>query len=110
MIHHSARSLLPGLALCAAGLAQTPPESLPVGVRATQLPLSGVPTQGASQGSVPTAQTPGAPLALSLDEAVQRGLKSNLGAVGFQQILRRAEGQDTVDRSFLLPQVNGSLT
>jgi outer membrane protein TolC len=110
MIHHSARSLIAGLGLCAAVFAQTPPEALPVGVRATQLPLSGVPTQGASQGSVPSAQTPGAPLALSLDEAVQRGLKSNLGAVGFQQMLRRAEGQGTVDRSFLLPQINGSLT
>jgi outer membrane protein TolC len=110
MIHHSARPLVAVLGLCAAVFAQTPPEALPPGVRAAQLPLSGLPTQGASQGSVPTAQTPGAPLALSLDDAVQRGLKSNLGAVGFQQILRRAEGQDTVDRSFLLPQVNGSLT
>jgi outer membrane protein TolC len=110
MIHHSARSLVVVLALCAAVFAQTPPEALPPGVRATQLPLSGLPTQAASQGSVPSAQTPGAPLALSLDEAVQRGLKSNLGAVGFQQMLRHAEGQGTVDRSFLLPQVNGSFT
>ncbi|MGA3235136.1 MAG: TolC family protein [Bryobacteraceae bacterium] len=110
MIHHSARSLIVGLGLCAAAFAQTPPESLPPGVRATQLPLSGVPTQGASQGSVPTAQTPGAPLSLSLDDAVQRGLKSNLGAVGFQQMLRHSEAQGTIDRSFLLPQLNGSLT
>jgi outer membrane protein TolC len=106
----SARSLIVGLGLCAAVFAQTPPEALPPGVRATQLPLSGVPTQGASQGSVPSAQTPGAPLVISLDDAVQRGLKSNLGTVAYQQVLRRAEGQTTVDRSFLMPQLNTALT
>jgi outer membrane protein TolC len=109
MIHHSARTML-GLALCAVVFAQTPPEAMPPGVRAAQLPLSGRPTQGASDGSVPTNQAPGAPLALSLDDAVQRGLKSNLGAVGFQQTLRRAEGQNTIDRSFLLPQLNGAFS
>jgi outer membrane protein TolC len=110
MIHQTARTLLIGFGLCAAAFAQTPPESLPPGIRAAQLPLSGRPTQGASDGSVPTAQTPGAPLALSLDDAVQRGLKSNLGSVAFQQMLRRAAGQSTADRSFLLPQINGLLT
>jgi outer membrane protein TolC len=110
MMRQSARYVAIGLGLCAAVFAQTPPEALPPGVRAAQLPLSGRPAQGALDGSVPSAQSPGAPLALSLDDAVQRGLKSNLGAVGFQQILRRAEGQTTADRSFLLPQVNGSLT
>lgn len=126
---------LPALAL--AVFAQTPPEALPPGTRVNPLPLSGrtsspgsvtvtqttvpggesvntlnstVQAQGSYQGSVPTSQTPGAPLALSLDDAVQRGIKSNLGAVGFQQSLRAAEGQTTVERSFLLPQVNGSLT
>jgi outer membrane protein TolC len=110
MIYRSARRFIAGLGLCAALFAQTPPESLPPGLRATQLPLSGSATQGASQGSVPSAQTPGAPLAISLDDAVQRGFKSNLGTVAYQQILRRAEGQTTADRSFLLPQVNGSFT
>jgi len=110
MMQQSARSLAVSLGLCAAVFAQQPPEALPPGIRATQLPLSGRPTQGASDGSVPASQAPGAPLAISLDDAVQRGLKSNLGAVGFQQMLRRAAGQTTVDRSFLLPQINGSLT
>jgi outer membrane protein TolC len=110
MIHQSARSLIVSFALGAAVFAQTPPEALPPGTRATQLPLSGLPTQGSSQGSVPTALTPGAPLTISLDDAVQRGFKSNLGTVNYQQILRRAAGQTTADRSFLLPQANGSLT
>jgi outer membrane protein TolC len=114
-----------------------PPESQAPGTRVTPLPLSGrsaqtgsvtvtqttipggdsvntlnttVQTQGAYQGSVPTSQTPGAPLAISLDDAVERGIKSNLGAIGLQQSVRAAQGQRTVERSFLLPQVNGSLS
>jgi outer membrane protein TolC len=109
---------------------------MPPGTRANPLPLSGrtapgsvnvtqtaapggqsvntlntqVQAQGAYQGSVPTSQTPGAPLAISLDDAVQRGLKTNLGAVGFEQSLRMAEGARTVERSYLLPQVNAALT
>jgi outer membrane protein TolC len=110
MIHQSARCLLAGFGLCAVIFAQTPPEALPPGTRATQLPVSGRPTQGASDGSIPTAQTAGPPVSISLDDAVQRGLKSNLGTVAYQQILRRAEGQNIADRSFLLPQLNGLLT
>lgn len=114
-----------------------PPESMPPGARATPLPLSGrtaqpgsvtvvqttnpggesvntlnstVEAQGSYQGSVPTSRTPGAPLSLSLDDAVARGIKSNLGAVGFQQSLRQANGQTTVARSYLLPQINAALT
>ena len=125
------------LAAACGAFAQTPPEALPPGTRATPLPLSGrtaapgsvtvtqttnpggesvntlnsaVQAQGAYLGSVPTARTPGAPLRISLDDAVARGLKSNLGSVGFQQSLRQAEGQATVARSSLLPQVNTSLT
>jgi outer membrane protein TolC len=114
-----------------------PPESLPPGTRATPLPLSGrtgqsggvmvqqttnpggesvntlnttVQTTGSYQGSVPTSQTPGAPLAISLDDAVQRGIKTNLGSVSFQQTLRQAEAQNTLARAPLLPQVNAALT
>jgi outer membrane protein TolC len=123
--------------LVLSAFAQTPPEALPPGARVNPLPLSGrtaspgsvtmqqttnpggetvntlnstVQTQGAYQGSVPTSQTPGAPLPLSLDDAIQRGLKSNLGSVGFRASLRQAEGQIIVARSSLLPQVNAALT
>lgn len=118
--------------------AQTaPPEALPPGPRATPLPLSGraaspgsvtvqqttvpggesvntlnstVQTQGAYAGSVPTSHTPGAPLAISLDDAVQRGIKNNLGAVNYQQTQRQSESQTTLARSYLLPQVNAALS
>lgn len=117
--------------------AQTPPEALPPGVRATPLPLSGrtgqagsvtvqqtatpggqsvntlntqVQTQGAYQGSVAASLTPGATVGLSLADAIDRGEKTNLGAIGYAQGLRQAAGQTTVSRSFLLPQLNTLLS
>jgi outer membrane protein TolC len=125
------------IATVPSAIAQTPPEALPPGARATPLPLSGRTAQpgsvtvvqttnpggesvntlnstvqalGSYQGSVPISQTPGAPLAISLDDAVARGIKTNLGSVGFQQSLRQAEGQTTVSRSYLLPQLNSAFT
>ena len=47
---------------------------------------------------------------LSLREAVERGLKYNLGAVGLAQAVRQAHGQSRVARSALLPNVNGYLS
>ncbi len=127
-----------GVFVAPPAFAQTaPPESMPPGVRATPLPLSGrttqpggvtvvqttnpggesvntlnstVQAQGSYQGSVPTSRTAGAPLAISLDDAVARGIKTNLGSVEFQQSLRQAQGLTTVARSYLLPQVNAALT
>ncbi len=129
--------LLP-LALAVSAFGQTaPPESQPPGTRAAQLPLSGagaqpgsvvvtqtavpggesvstlnttVRTQGVYQNSVPISQTPGAPLAISLDDAITRGFKSNLGSISFQQSVRLAAAQVKVDRSGLLPQLNAGLT
>jgi outer membrane protein TolC len=127
-----------GILAALPAFAQTaPPQSMPPGARVTPLPLSGraaqpgsvtvmqttnpggesvntlnssVQAQGSYQGSVPTSRTPGTPLAITLDDAVARGIKSNLGAVGFQQSLRQAQGQTTVARSYLLPQINAALT
>jgi outer membrane protein TolC len=123
-------------AMAAAAWAQTPPEAMPPGARATPLPLSGrtaapgsvgvtqtttpggqsvntlnttVQTQGAYQGSVPASQTPGPSLAISLDDAIQRGFKTNLGSITFNETVRQAEGESTVARSFLLPQINSEL-
>ena len=47
---------------------------------------------------------------LSLQEAVDRALEYNLGAVGMTQALRQAHGQTRVARSALLPDVNGDFT
>jgi outer membrane protein TolC len=47
---------------------------------------------------------------LSLRDAVERGLRYNLGAVGVAQAVRQAQGQSRVARSALLPNVNGNLS
>src|ERR1051325_570569 len=126
------------VAACAALNAQTaPPEAGPESSRVVQLPISGrtgqsggvgvvqnplpaglqsvntitstVQVQGSYQGSVPSAQAPGAPIALSLDDAVRRGLQYNLGAVGYNQAVRVAEAQRRIELSRLLPNVSSSL-
>jgi outer membrane protein TolC len=58
-----------------------------------------------SQGSVPGDVPPG-PLNLSLDEAVKRGLRYNLGTIESQQSLRQAHGASLVERSALMPNLN----
>ena len=132
------RLAMPLAAMAAAAFAQTPPpETLPPGTRVNQLPLSGagtqpgsvvvtqtavpggqsvntlnstVRTQGAYQNSVPSAQTPGPPMAISLEDAIARGFKANLGSISYQQSVRLAAGQVKVDRSALLPQLSAGLT
>ncbi|MGD0775768.1 MAG: TolC family protein [Candidatus Solibacter sp.] len=47
---------------------------------------------------------------LSLQEALQRGLAYNLGAVGLAQSVRQTAAQVTIARSALLPNLNGNLT
>ncbi len=47
---------------------------------------------------------------LSLQEALQRGLAYNLGAVGLAQTVRQTSAQVTVARSALLPNINGNLS
>jgi len=70
---------------------------------------SGPPAQGALQGSVPAEAPPGGTLALSLDEALKRGLRYNLGAIESQQVVRQAQGEKIVARSPLMPNLNGDL-
>jgi outer membrane protein TolC len=125
------------LVLCAGLRGQVPPETVPAGTRVIQQPLSGragqqggvatvqstspggvqsvntiistVQVQGAYQGSVPSAQAPAAPLTLTLDEAVRRGLQFNLGPVALQNLIRQAQGIQTTQRANLLPQISGAL-
>jgi outer membrane protein TolC len=104
------------------------------GATANQLPLSGRSSQGGSV-SVIQAPVPGVTTTvntinpsvqvqgnfsggvtgptfsgkLSLQEAIQRGLQYNLGAVGLGLAVRQASGQNRAVRSALLPNINGSL-
>jgi len=134
---HGAIAVWIGTALCGALPAQVPPESVPAGTRAVQVPLSGrsgqagsvttvqntapggtqsvntlnssVQVQGAYQGSTPSAQTPGPAMNISLDEAVRRGLQYNLGPLGLQHAVRQMEGLERTQRANLFPQISGGL-
>jgi outer membrane protein TolC len=88
------------------GIVQNP---LPAGLQSVNTITSTVQVQGAYQGSVPSAQAPGAPLSLSLDEAVRRGLQFNLGTVGYNQAVRVADAQRRIERSNLLPNLSSNL-
>jgi outer membrane protein TolC len=91
---------LGGLLLAARGWAQGGPLAPMPGDRAPQ---------AAFQGSVPSGPVTDQPLPLSLDEALQRGLRYNLGPILSQQTLRRSQGESTVALSPLLPNINGYL-
>jgi outer membrane protein TolC len=108
------------------------------GAQATQLPLSGRNAQGGSvtatevavPGAItsvntinPTVRVEGpyagsspslarAPFSgrLSLREAVDRAVEFNLGAVGLTEAVRQSRGQEKIARSYLLPNLNGSLS
>src|SRR5215472_14403315 len=108
------------------------------GATVNQLPLSGRTATASQGGSVSVTQSPvpgvtttvntinptvqvqgnyggsvsGTPFAgkLSLQEAIQRGLRYNLGAVNLALATRQTQGQNQSVRSALLPNINGSLS
>lgn len=61
------------------------------------------------QGSAPQGAVSGTPLSLTLDEAVQRGLKSNLGLLESEQASQTERAERIQALSVLLPQVTGRL-
>jgi outer membrane protein TolC len=91
------------------GSVTTVQSALPSGVSSVNTISSTVQVEGAYQGSVPSARAPGAPLALSLGEAIRRGLAYNLGPVGFQNSIRQIQGERRAELAALLPNVNGNL-
>jgi len=121
--------------LTSSGVAQLgPPASSSQGSTAAQLPLSGRSGQNgtvaATQSAVPgtttsvntlnpsiqvqgpfTGSVSGPPFSgkLSLQDAIQRGLRYNLGAVSLSQAAQQIHGQNRVARSALMPNVNGTL-
>jgi outer membrane protein TolC len=61
------------------------------------------------QGSIGAGAPSEQPLRLSLDDALQRGLRYNLGAINSQESFRQTRGETVVARSVLLPNLNGGL-
>jgi outer membrane protein TolC len=113
------------------------PQSAPAGggTRATQLPLSGrdaapsvqvqqnanpgsgantlntrIGVSGSTAGSVLDPSASGAPVTLTLEDAVRRGLAFNLGRVSADISAQSAGAQLTATRSGLLPQISGNLS
>jgi outer membrane protein TolC len=61
------------------------------------------------QGSVATGEVSAQPLSLSLDEAIQRGIKANLGVILSGAQTAAARGERLSQLQALLPAVDGSL-
>jgi outer membrane protein TolC len=85
----------------------------PCGLAAQSLP--GLPANQSSaasaasfQGSVATGEASPQPIALSLDEAIQRGLKANLGVILTRAQTAGARGERLSQLQSLLPAVNAS--
>ncbi|HSZ15782.1 MAG TPA: TolC family protein [Terracidiphilus sp.] len=94
-------------ALLAVGLAvgvsgQAHAQALP----SQALGQSSGPTAQSYQGSVATGEVSAQPLDLSLDDAMQRGLRNNLGVILSGTQLAGARGQRLSDLQALLPEVD----
>ncbi|HWZ57107.1 MAG TPA: TolC family protein [Verrucomicrobiae bacterium] len=78
-----------------------------LGILASALPALAQtgPFQGSASAGPPSAQ----PLSLSLDEALKKGLRYNLGAIDAAEASDRAKGEDIVARSVLYPNLSGVL-
>jgi outer membrane protein TolC len=98
--------LLAGLLICGAAKSLAQTETTP----ASSTPGQAIPgTSGVSPfaGSVPTKLVPGV-LPLSLPEAIDRGLKQNLGLLLLHAEIRSARGQRWEQLSALLPHVTAA--
>jgi outer membrane protein TolC len=85
----------------AVGQTATPPFGL-------QTPSAVGPTAQSYQGSVTAGEASTQPLDLSLDDAIQRGLKNNLGVILSATQTASARGQRLSQLQSLLPEVTGS--
>ncbi len=76
------------------------------GGNSVDLIQSSINVQGPYSGSAAQGTNSGTVLSLTLNEALQLGLRFNLGAINQSQIAGQAEGQRRVARSMLLPNVD----
>ncbi|MGE3490127.1 MAG: TolC family protein [Vicinamibacterales bacterium] len=72
-------------------------------------PAPSGPTRSPFLGSVPATDIAGPPLALSLSEALRRGLERNLGVLLEEQRVRTAEGARWRQLGGLLPDISGRI-
>jgi outer membrane protein TolC len=81
-----------------------------VGLFSVALASSLLGQQSQFQGSVPSGTISATPIPLTLHDAIERGLKTNLGLLVSDSNSEIARSQRTRALSVLLPQVNGSIT
>src|SRR6202167_2109373 len=104
MVYHCSLLLaLSALAFTLAGYGQTTPQIN--GIAPSQ--ASG-PTSQSYQGSVTKGEATGQTIDLTLDDAIQRGLKNNLGVILSATQTASARGQRLSQLQSLLPSVDGS--
>ena len=81
-----------------------------VSAQSIQIPTAGAPPTGPTaasfQGSVATGEASAQPIELSLDDAIQRGLKANLGMILSGTQTETARGQRLSELQALLPEVD----
>ena len=65
---------------------------------------------GPYEGSIPDPKAPQGPLALTIADAISRGLRFNLGTVSTNVALRQARAQRLAALSLLLPNIYATLT
>lgn len=68
---------------------------------------SSIQVQGSYQGSTQNGQVSAQPLMLKLEEAVQRGIRYNLGSIGAGDAAQLARAQRLAAVAELLPNING---
>lgn len=76
------------------------------GAQTVSVPNQTAPTAGSFQGSVPTGEATTQTIDLSLDDAIQRGLKANLGVILSGTQTAAARGQRLTELQNLLPAVD----
>ncbi len=92
-----------GLAILSAGLIPVAAQTAPAAPSAAQAGPSSF------QGSVPQGEISAQPLDLTIDDAIQRGLKNNLGVILSSTQIASARGQRISQLQSLLPSVDASL-
>jgi outer membrane protein TolC len=77
-----------------------------VGAQSLSVPNPAVPTAQSYQGSVPSGEATSQPIDLSLEDAIQRGLRANLGVILSGTQTESARGARLTDLQALLPSVD----
>jgi outer membrane protein TolC len=98
-VHRVAASLL---ALALASIASAAHS----GAQSLSVPNPATPTAQSYQGSVPVGEATSQPIDLSLDDAIQRGLRANLGVILSSTQTQAARGQRLTDLQALLPTID----